>query len=195
MGVPPSIILASTSPRRAHLMRRSAFSFQIVPPDVREIYSRQYSPRELALHNAMLKSRDVARDYPQSIVIGSDTVVTLEGEAIGKPRDLEDAAAILEKLAGRTHEVVSAVVIMQLSRQLRTSFLEISLVTLKPLTPEAIARYHQRIEPLDKAGAYAAQDDNGEIIERVEGSFTNVVGLPMERLQEALKAFVEPAAV
>jgi len=174
-------------------MRQASLSFQVVPPDVREIYSRQYSPRELALHNAMLKCRNVARDYPQSIVIGSDTVVTLEGEAIGKPRDLEDAALILKKLSGRTHEVVSAVVIMHLSRQLRTSFLEISQVTLKPLSPEEITRYHQRIEPLDKAGGYAAQEDEGEIIERVEGSFSNVVGLPMERLHEALKAFAEPA--
>jgi len=184
-----TIILASTSPRRAQLLREFNLEFQVVPPEAREIYSRQYSPRELALHNSMLKCRSVARSYPQHIVIGGDTLVTLEGAAIGKPQDEADAQAMLERLSGQTHEVVSGVTVMHLASQHRASFMEISQVTLRQLTLEAILAYHRRIGPLDKAGAYAAQEDEGEAIESINGSISNVIGLPMERLVEVLKAF------
>lgn len=183
------LVLASTSPRRATLMWEQGWSFQVVPPRTQEIYCRQYSPRELALHNAMLKCRSVARLYPTAIVIGADTVVTLDGTAIGKPRDEEEALRMFTRLAGRTHEVVSGVVVMQGTMGRRASLLEISQVTLRAMAPAAIRAYHARIGPLDKAGAYAAQEDEGEAIAEVRGSFSNVVGLPMERLVELLRSF------
>ena len=122
-------------------------------------------------------------------MIGADTLVYLDGKPIGKPRDLVEAGSMLRRLSGRTHEVCTGVALMAKGGAELRSFHVISRVTFKPLDDAVIRDYHSRIQPLDKAGAYAVQDESAMIIERVEGSWSNVKGLPMERLAGELRDF------
>jgi septum formation protein len=140
---------------------------------------------EIALENALRKARVIANNFPHDLVLGADTVVTSGGRFFGKPRDLNEAFQMLQSLAGRTHEVVTGVVILRPDKPPR-EFFESSRVTFHPLDAAAIRAYLATIDPLDKAAGYAAQDDNGRIIEKITGSVTNVIGLPMERLGEML---------
>lgn len=176
------IVLASASPRRRALLAEYGYQFIIDPADVNEIAPAHLTPREIVLWNAHAKALAVSRRHTQNVVLGVDTLVALDDRVLGKPRDLDDAVTMLESLNGRIHEVFTGVCLFHsASGQLRT-FSEVTRVHFHRLTPEKIRAYLRRIGPLDKAGAYAAQDDRGELIARVEGSFSNVVGLPMERL-------------
>jgi septum formation protein len=129
----------------------------------------------------------VCRLHPRRIVLAADTLVALEGEVIGKPRDLTHARAILRRLSGRTHDVCTGVCIVAPPRKI--SFAEISQVRFHKLNETDIANYFRVVNPIDKAGAYAAQAAGRSIIASVEGSFTNVIGLPMERTTEVLAQF------
>ena len=181
------IILASASPRRRDLLVRDDYDFTVLAADVEELASSDLTPAELTLANARLKARAVAQDRPEALVIGADTVVAFEGEIFGKPRDMEDAFAMLTRLNGQIHEVWSGVWIARGERE--AAFNEVTRVRFRTLDEPALRSYLARIGPLDKAGAYAAQDDNGELIECVEGCFDNVVGLPMKSLARALQKF------
>ncbi len=131
------------------------------------------------------------RRSPGAVILAADTLVAVGGRVIGKPADLQDAAATLRRLSGRAHEVCSAVFVCEGTRI--CWFTEISSVRFRRLNESAIRSYLAKINPLDKAGAYAAQGHGVEIIERIEGSFTNVVGLPMEKTSDALRSFgIEP---
>jgi len=121
------------------------------------------------------------------VVLGADTVVVLDGHILGKPRDLEDATRMLRLLAGRTHEVLTGVCMLRGGTVVRCSFVESTLVAFRPFDEAMIADYLKDINPLDKAGSYAAQDDRGRLIERIEGSMDNVIGLPITRVIEALE--------
>lgn len=145
--------------------------------------------RELTLLNARRKAAAVASLHPDAVVLAADTLVALDGAIIGKPRDLNHATQILQRLSGRAHEVCSAVVICNLTGRRSTSFHEISRVHFHRLNKNGIDSYMAKVNPLDKAGAYGAQGHGAEIIAHVEGSFTNVVGLPMERTIPALAQF------
>ena len=144
---------------------------------------------ELTLFHARAKSRCVARRHPSAVVIGADTLVCLEGRPLGKPRDMEDARAMLRALRGRTHQVFSGVWLEHLERSRCSGLVDTTNVRFRRLTNRQIDSYLARINPLDKAGGYAAQEEGLEIIEWIEGSFTNVVGLPMDRLRRALEDF------
>ena len=188
------LILASHSPRRRELLGTAGFSFETVSADVVEKLDVDLTLRELTLFNARRKAAAVARLHPEAVVLAADTLVALEGEVIGKPRDLNHAAQILRRLSGRVHDVCSAVVISQLTPPRSTSFHDISHVRFHRLSKDKIDNYLAKINPLDKAGAYAAQGFGAEIIAEIQGSFTNVVGLPMEKTVCALKNFgIEPA--
>jgi len=187
--VSPSFVLASASPRRRVLLQDAGYRFEVRAPKIGEISNRALTLREIALCNATRKTLTVARGQPEAIVLGADTLVAIEGEVIGKPIDLQDAAAILRRLSGRTHQVCSAVFVCHLERSRALSFYEISQVRFRRLTQNAIKDYLTKVNPLDKAGAYAAQGHGSEIIERIDGSFTNVVGLPMEKTMVALRRF------
>lgn len=188
-------LLASGSPRRAELLSAAGYRFTIAPAEVEEIASGQLTPAENTLCNAARKALAVARAQPDAVVLGADTLVALGREIIGKPRDREHAFRILRRLSGRCHVVYSAVFVIRLAAARSGCFVEATRVQFRPLRDEEIRRYHARIEPLDKAGAYAAQGDGAEVIARVEGSFTNVVGLPMERTAATLAAFgIRPRA-
>lgn len=182
-------ILASNSPRRRILLRRAGFTFDVVAPQLNERESAYLSLRELTITNALGKARTVSSQRHDAVVLGADTLVALDGEVIGKPRDLNHARAILERLSGRMHEVCSGIVIAAPNRR-RAVLSEISRVRFRDLSEAAITDYLASINPLDKAGAYAAQGAGArKIIFSVEGSFSNVVGLPLERVIPALADF------
>jgi len=177
-----SIILASASPRRAALLREAGPEFasmQIMPSDADEGAD--------PLENARLKAESVAAANPRAIVIGADTVIRFGGETIGKPSDLDDARAILAKLSGRTHDVVTGVCVRCLENDILVRFEEATHVTFRILTPEAIEKYIKAVNVLDKAGAYAIQEHGDDIIQGIDGSLTNVIGLPVERLAETIR--------
>jgi len=188
MGISP-LILASASPRRAELMQEAGFVFEIVTPEVEEAHDESLSCEDLTIANARDKALAVARVHPESLVLGADTLVYLDGIPFGKPRDLEEAGSMLRRLSGRTHLVCTGVALVASAGEALHCFHVISEVTFKPLTDTLIQDYHSRIQPLDKAGAYAVQDESAMIIEKVAGSWSNVKGLPMERLVEELAAF------
>jgi septum formation protein len=194
-----ALLLASNSPRRRELLAAARFDFATVAPQISEKFDVDLTVRELTTFNAIRKGMSVALAHPGKIVLAADTLVALRDEIIGKPANLDEAVDMLRRLSGRQHEVCSAVFICHLPRprdgesvRLRTrstSFYEISRVYFRRLSDSAIRGYVDKINPLDKAGAYAAQGDGQEIIERIEGSYTNVVGLPMERTIAALAQF------
>ena len=184
----PLLVLASASPRRRALLREHGFAFEVVVPrGVEEIAPVHLSPGETVLANARAKAGAVARERRDVIVLGVDTEVFFEGRVLGKPADMAAAFAMLSRLNGRTHEVYSGVWIAGQGRE--RGFIEITRVHFHRRSDEELRRYLARIGPLDKAGAYAAQEDHGEMIARVEGSFSNVIGLPMDRLANELREF------
>jgi septum formation protein len=182
-------VLASCSPRRAALLSEAGFEFESVAPRVAERFDADLTLRELTMWNAIRKGLSVARAYPDKIVLAADTLVVLEDEIIGKPADLEQAAQILRRLNGRTHEVCSAVFICRLSSGVSRTFHDVSRVRFRRLSSATIENYLAKVNPLDKAGAYAAQGSGAEIISKIDGSYTNVVGLPMEKTVTALAKF------
>lgn len=168
-------------------MSDAGYRFQIVAPPVDEASHSWLTIRELTIWNAARKVAPVSKIFPDAVVLAADTLVAIDGEVLGKPVDLENAAAILRRLSGRVHEVWTAVRIEGAGRS--RSFHEMSRVHFRALDDRAIRNYLAKINPLDKAGAYAAQGDGKDIIEKIEGSYSNVVGLPMEKTVPALRAF------
>ncbi len=189
------LLLASNSPRRRELLAEAGFDFITVAPRVAERFDVSLTLCELTVFNAIRKAMSVARMHPRKIVLAADTLVALDNQTIGKPKDRSDAIASLRRLSGRVHEVCSSVFICHFARGRSTSFQEISRVHFRKLSEAAIHAYIDKVNPLDKAGAYAAQGAGAEIIEKIEGSYTNVVGLPMEKTVVALAEFgINPKA-
>ena len=185
----PSLVLASSSPRRAALLSGAGFEFEIAPPRLAEKFDAAFTLHELTLWNAVRKGMFIAQTRPDAVVIAADTLVALGNEIIGKPSDLEEAAQMLRRLSAQTHEVCSAVLIYHQTSGRSAVFHEISCVRFYRLNRAVIKRYLAKVNPLDKAGAYAAQGTGAEIIAKIAGSFTNVVGLPMEKTIAALAKF------
>jgi septum formation protein len=188
MNLPP-LILASASPRRADLLRQLGLEFAVIVSDAAELHTEQLTAREQALINAHRKARDIAKKHPDKLVLGADTLVYLGTQLFGKPRDAAEAAQMLSTLQGRTHQVVTGVCLVHLRGHAECLFAETSEVRFRQLRPEEIGRYLARVNPLDKAGAYAIQDHGEWLVEEVSGSFSNVVGLPVERLQVSLQTW------
>jgi len=185
--VAAKFVLASASPRRRQLLAEAGFAFEVAKPIVPESESAALTLRELTICNAARKAIAVARSRPDAIVLGADTLVALGRNVIGKPRDLADARRLLRRLRGREHQVCTSVFICAVGGARVASFSVTSQVRFRPLTDDEIAAYLAKVDPLDKAGAYAAQDDRGELIDCVEGCFDNVIGLPMKSLAWALE--------
>jgi len=182
-------ILASGSPRRRQLLSEAGYEFEVVSPPVAEVAHAWLTTRELTAWNAARKAAPVSEMAPDAIVLAADTLVTIDGKVLGKPADLDEAVKILGRLSGRAHEVWTAVSIRCAVQRKSESFHEMSRVQFRAIDDAAIRRYLAKIDPLDKAGAYAAQGRGREIIERIDGSYTNVVGLPMEATAMALRHF------
>lgn len=165
---------------------QAGFEVVIRPPGVEEM-TGGIPAHALVLANAELKALAVASQIQGDLVLGADTVVVLDGEIMGKPRDLSHAVEMLGQLAGKTHEVLTGVCLIRGGSVTRCSFVESTRVVFRPLSKADIKAYLDDIDPLDKAGSYAAQEDKGRLIEQIEGSLANVIGLPIARVLAAIE--------
>ncbi len=179
------LVLASASPRREELLLRAGFKFEIVLSQVEEAHDAALTPEQLTLENARRKALAVSRARPEALVIGADTLVYVDGDPLGKPMDMEEALHMVRRLSGRTHEVCTGVVFASESAVIRELHV-ITHVTFKPLTDDLIRAYHSQVNPLDKAGAYGIQASTDMVLDHMTGSFTNVVGLPLDEVTAAL---------
>ncbi|MGJ8694737.1 MAG: Maf family protein [Verrucomicrobiaceae bacterium] len=177
---PPGLILASGSPRRRELLKKAGVIFEIVLPEVEELPAGALPARELSLENARIKARAVAVDFPDAIVLASDTVVALGETVFGKPGSLMEAAENLRRYRGKTQEVITGVV-FQHGEQIE-EFIEVSYVKFRDYSDEVIENYLERVDVLDKAGGYAIQDHGDWLIESIEGDYDNIVGLPLSKV-------------
>lgn len=184
----PPLILASSSPRRAELLQLLPVTFTVLASDADEVAHDHLSPLEICQLNAHRKARAVAKKIPDALVLGADTLVFLDNEILGKPRNLAEAHRMLTRLQGRHHQVVTGVSLINLRGHRERIFAVSTDVLFHPLDSEQIKIYLSKINPLDKAGAYAIQERGELIIAEISGSFSNVVGLPVEKLREELAA-------
>jgi septum formation protein len=174
-----SIILASTSPRRKEILSLLKLPFRAVPPQFEEILSEERSIVEEVTTFAEGKALSVREAFPESILIGSDTLIECEGEKVGKPRNPEDAKRILRRLSGRSHRIWTAVFLIDLLQGMPETSIETIEVVMKPMNETEIEHYIATGEPLDKAGAYSLQGEGRRFIERLEGDYLAAVGLPL----------------
>ena len=187
--LPLPLILASASPRRVALLRQVVAAFEVVPSATTELADEELSPRELCQLNAHRKARAVAKRFPDALVLAADTLVFLDREIFGKPANLAVAHQMLARLQGRTHQVITGVCLIHLRRHQERIFAVGTEVRFRSLKAEQVRDYLARIDPLDKAGAYAIQDHGDLIVEEISGSYSNVVGLPVERVREVLEGW------
>lgn len=181
-----NLVLASGSPRRRELLTEAGYEFETAPADIDELHEEAMALEELTRHNAVEKARVVAVRRAEAVVLAADTLVAIGGVALTKPVDMAEARRMIGMLAGRTHEVVTAVAVVCAATGFEEVFTVETRVTFKALSEAEVEEYLTLINPLDKAGGYAAQEHGERIIERVDGSWTNVVGLPMEETAAAL---------
>ena len=181
------LLLASASPRRRDLLKKAGIDFQTETARAEELAGGGWTARELCLLNAERKAVEVASRFPDCVVLGADTLVSLEGQVFGKPGDFHEARAMLERLCGRVHEVLTGVCLVHKKERKLCRFVESTRVKFRSRETVDLEEYLRSVHPLDKAGGYAAQEDQGRLIECIEGSASNVIGLPVERVLAALK--------
>ncbi|MBA3831940.1 MAG: septum formation protein Maf [Chthoniobacterales bacterium] len=182
-------ILASGSPRRRELLGEAGYHFEVVAPKIAELSPDALTLREITRWNAFRKGLAVARAHPDAVVLAADTLVALDREIIGKPADLAEARCILTRLSGRHHTVSTGVFLGRLASGRSETFSVVSRVVFKKMSAQQIEAYLREVEPLDKAGAYAAQGRGRAIVARIAGSRSNVIGLPLEKIRPALARF------
>ena len=187
------LILASASPRRAELLRHAAIAFEIDPAHVPEEPKPGETPREYAMRLARDKARAVAERHPEAVVLGADTVVVVDGHLLEKPADAHDAERMLRLLAGRTHQVITGVCVVAPGFEAVEA--EMTEVTFAAMSAEDIAYYAGTGEPMDKAGAYGIQGIASRWVERIDGCYFNVVGLPVARVYAILRRCEDQAGV
>lgn len=184
------IILASASPRRSEILTNNGVDFEICVSKVEELKEAQ-SPKILVMQNAMLKAKDVALQHKDRLVLGADTIVVLGDEVFGKPKHEAEAISMLEKLQGKSHYVYTAIALVCEQRGIEISDMMATEVQFKPLSREDILKYINAVYVLDKAGAYAVQDNGAMIINSMGESFENVMGLDSALVKKHLKAIFE----
>jgi septum formation protein len=180
------LVLASSSPRRRQLLRQIGLKFDVVPSEVDEDFIDGESPRDHVLRLAMMKARKVGETYPDRWVIGADTIVSIDGKVLGKPQTDQEAYEMLAALSGRDHLVVTGVSVWCEAKGKGETMAVETSVRFKTISPHEISWYIRTGEPFDKAGGYAIQGRGAFMVQRIEGSYTNVVGLPLCELLEAL---------
>jgi septum formation protein len=182
------IILASSSPRRRELLRNLGFAFDVIQPSADETVSENETPEDFALRVSVEKAWSVSRSLGEgAVVIGADTIVVVDGEMLGKPEDPEEASSMLRKLSGKEHHVYTAFSIVRPKDEILHSEIVDTSVRVKTLAASEIEGYIKTGEPMDKAGAYGIQGIGSFMVRGIEGSYSNVVGLPVEELLAALK--------
>jgi septum formation protein len=182
------IILASASPRRKMLLEQIGLKFKVVSSNVEEKITKKKKPCEIVKNNALKKAEDVASRH-HGLIIAADTIVVCGGKILGKPKDKKEAEKMLSFLSGKWHEVFSGVVVLNTRTKEKVVKCVKTRVKMKKLSKDEIKAYVATKEPLDKAGAYAIQGLGTLLIDKIEGSYTNVVGLPLEALGDVLKKF------
>ncbi|MCW4049665.1 MAG: Maf family protein [Candidatus Bathyarchaeota archaeon] len=182
------IVLASTSPRRVDLLKQVGLDFDVVSPMCDEP-SIHPNPRKRVMENAYAKAKSVNDKSQSSLVIGADTLVYVDDEALGKPEGRGEAAVMLVKLSGKVHKVFTGVAVIDTSTGKESVSVEKTLVHIKPLTESEIFHYVETGEPIGKAGAYAIQGIGGVLVGRIIGCISNVIGLPLPLLSEMLGDF------
>ncbi len=184
------LILASRSPRRAEILKREKVEFVVkIPPDV-EGGEASSDPVEHVLSLSKRKATSIAEDVENAIVLGADTIVVLDGEILGKPQDRENAFSILKKLSGRTHRVYTGVTLVNKYNGKVVSDYDVTEVKFNQLDDQKIWAYIDTKEPMDKAGAYGIQGMGGFLVESIQGSLDNVIGLPTGKLKEMLAEII-----
>lgn len=186
IDIPVPIVLASSSPTRAELLKGLVRSFEVVGPQIDETAIRDETPRNLASKLAEAKARGVARKRAEALVIGADTLVVCGGHVVGKPADRDDALRMLEKLTRNVHKVLTALHLIAPDGRERSCCVE-SRVRMRLMSRGEIEDYLARSDTLDKAGAYALQADDPNV-EQIEGSATGVMGLPLEELSSLIRS-------
>jgi septum formation protein len=189
------LILASSSPRRKELLALLGLAFEVCPSDVDEQPTAGLSPLEQVEQFALAKAQAVAQVRPQAFVLGSDTVIELDGQLLGKPRDLDEARTMLARLAGRSHLVHTAVVLCHRVRGIESMEVGTTGVRMKADNGQIYERYLATGESLDKAGSYAIQGAGGALISRIDGDYTTVVGLPLQLVVGLLRSVSYPVPV
>jgi septum formation protein len=183
------VILASASPRRKELLEKIGLKFEVEPSNYAEDMRSELSPDELAKSISLEKAKVVASKHKNTIVIAADTFIVFRGKIMGKPNTEAEAIKMLMTLRGKSHSVITGFTILDTDRnKVLTKSVE-TIIHIKNLTPEEIDAYVKSKEPLDKAGAYAIQGLGSVIVERIEGDYFNVMGLPLSALAEGLKEF------
>jgi septum formation protein len=184
----PRIILASASPRRKELLKKAGYTFDVICSDTNEsdFPAANFEPAEYAKQLALAKAKAVAADYPDAVVIGADTIADFDGEIIGKPQDKKHAEQITRKLFSKPHKVITGLAIIRLRDNLQIVDSDTTVVYPRKMSEEQLAGHIKSGTWRDKAGAYAIQETSDEFVERIEGSLTNVMGLPVELLKEML---------
>jgi septum formation protein len=181
-----SIILASESTRRIDILRMLGIPFSIIPPDIDERKLRDESSNEYVLRISYEKAHRVGNHFPDKWVIGADTVVVCKGKVLGKPNTEEEAHSMLRMLGGRWHKVITGYCVLNISKGVTYRDAVETKVYVRELSDEQIMRYIKTSEPLGKAGSYAVQGRGGYMVKEIRGSYTNVVGLPLCEVAEAL---------
>ncbi len=187
---PPTVlrelVLASGSPRRSELLLREGYAFTVDVPRTEEPLLGHFTPRELVLRHARQKAAAVAPRHRDAVVLAADTLVVLAGQILGKPANLREAASMLQSLSGREHVVCTGVWICCRALHVSRGFVARTFVRFKTLSAADIRAYLRDVHTLDKAGAYAAQEEGTRIIKEVRGDFDNVVGLPVGEVRKYL---------
>ncbi len=184
------LILASNSPRRIALLKSLGHHFDVVPHDTEECVSYDVSPDELVRRLAFQKAQDVAQRVENAVIIGADTIVLLNHCILGKPVDASDALRMLSMLSDAEHEVLTGVCLLETPSKKKSLRFDRTQIKMKCITGEEINAYVKSGEPMDKAGAYAIQGSGSRFIEKITGSYSNVVGLPLELVKEMLDHFM-----
>ena len=181
-----NIILASQSPRRQELLAKMGLEFEVHASDFDEQLDDSRSPQEVAAALALGKAGAVAALFPDALVIGADTIVTINGQQLGKPGSPAEATAMLQQLAGQTHDVTTGIALVCLSKDIQVSDSDTTQVVFKPRNHETIAAYVATGDPLDKAGAYGIQSGAAPLIDHIVGNYETVIGLPTKLLAKHL---------
>ncbi|MEI5990640.1 Maf family protein [Enterococcus crotali] len=184
-----AVILASQSPRRCELLSRIVSDFEVVPADINEEVKDYFTPMDYVLTMAAQKAMHIAKQYPNDLVIGSDTIVTIDNEILGKPTSRDDAFRMLRQLSGRTHKVYTSVVLMKDDQE--SSATVPATVEFYDLTDDEINRYLDTKEYQDKAGAYGIQEQGALLVKSIQGDYYSIMGLPIATLYRMLPTFDE----
>jgi septum formation protein len=181
------LVLASASPRRKALLMQIGLEFEVIPSTVAEHWNHDMAPVSVARQLARQKAEEVAGSLSSGIVIAADTLVVHEGQILGKPRDRDEALGTLRQLSGKVHHVITALMVMEVESRSMARAEETTKVYFRKIPDEEILAYIATGEPMDKAGAYGIQEKGILFVRRIEGCYTNVVGLPVPKLASLLK--------